>query len=240
MRYLAVGKINVTDELTKKIFGLSFDINALWAVAIAGLIVCGGGLYVARKATSGVPSRAQLLWETLVGAVSDQVEAMIGPEGRPIVPLALTLFVFILVCNWMEIFFWTGHNPAYLPTPASNVNLTYMMALIVFVITTFVAIKHAGIKKYAWHLVYPLPTTWVEELAKPLSLSLRLFGNVFAGALIFSLVAGLFQSLLPVVFVIDIVWLPFDLIIFLIQAFIFSMLTIIYYQQALRVGQDGH
>ncbi len=243
-RVLAVGTVNVTDELTKKIFGFTIDINDLWATVIAGLIVCGFGLWIARGATAGVPSKGQLFWEAVVETVGDQVERNIGPQGRRVVPLAITLFVFILTSNWMELFFWTGHNPAYLPTPTSNVNLDYMMALVVFVVVNFVAIKHAGPVRYFKHFFEPyailFPLKLVEEITKPLTLSLRLFGNVFTGALVFALLSGLFVHVLWPVFIGDIIWLPFDLFIFLIQAFIFALLTVIYYQQALEVAEAGH
>lgn len=244
MRVVATAKVHVTDELTRKFLGYSFDVNDLWALAVAGILVCGFGLYVARKASAGTPSKAQLLWEVVVGTVSDYVEETIGPAGRPVVPLAVTLFVLILTCNWLEVFFWTGHNPSYMPTPTSNVNIDYMMAFLVFVVTNAVAIKRAGLKRYLAHFgrspIWLLPLWIIEELIKPITLSLRLFGNVFTGALVFALVSGLFLHFLPPVFFIDIIWLPFDLGIFLIQAFIFALLTIIYYQQAVDVASGHH
>jgi F-type H+-transporting ATPase subunit a len=244
VRYVALGKVAVTDELTHKIAGVTIDINDLWAAVIAAGLVLWFGLHVARRATSGKPTKAQLLWELIVGTVSDQVERMLGPSGRPVVPLAVTLFVFILTCNWMEIFFWTGHDPSYMPTPTSNVNIDYMMALVVFVTVNVVAIRKAGLKRYLAHFFKPyaalFPLKLIEEISKPLTLSLRLFGNVFTGALVFALLAGLFAHFLPPIFVGDVIWLPFDLAIFLIQAFIFALLTVIYYQQALEVATDEH
>lgn len=237
---LAVGTVHVTDELTQKLFGVNIDINDLWAVLFAALFVCGSGVYVARHATAGVPSKPQLVWETIIDAVTAQV----GESARPVIPLAVTLFTFILTCNWFELFFWSGHDPAYLPTPTSNINLDYAMALVVFVVTTFVSIKHAGLRRYFGHFFKPykimFPLEVVSELAKPITLALRLFGNVFSGALIFALISGLFQHFLPPIFLIDLIWLPFDLAVFFIQAFIFALLTIIYYQQALALSDGGH
>lgn len=244
MSLLAVN-VSSTDEYTPKIFGVRIDANDLWATAIAAILVIGFGLYVARRAHSGVPSKPQVLWEIVVGGVSDQVERMLGPGGRPVVPLAVTLFMFILGCNWLEFFFWTGHVTALVPTPTSNVNLDYAMALFVFVVTNAVAIRKAGLRRYVGHFFSKpralAPLKIIEELVKPLSLSLRLFGNVFTGALIFALLSGLFVSIYVPIFLIDIIWLPFDLAVFLIQAFIFALLTVIYYQQALEVGSEtGH
>lgn len=235
--------VSATDEYTPKIFGIDWDANVFWATIIAAVIVILFGLWMARRATDGVPSKPQVLWELVVGGVSDQVERMIGPEGRPVVPLAVTLFVFILACNWLEVFFWTGHETALVPTPTSNVNIDYAMALVVFIVTNVVAYRHAGFRRYFGRFIRPLglgQLTLVEEIVKPVSLSLRLFGNVFSGALIFALVSGLFASIYVPIFLIDIIWLPFDLAVFFIQAFIFALLTIIYYQQALNVAHGGH
>lgn len=235
--------VSATDEWTTKIFGVTIDANDLWGAVLAAIIVIAGALWMSRRVTDGVPGKAQVLWELVVGGVSDQVEAMIGPEGRPIIPLAVTLFVFILTCNWIEIFFWSGHATALMPTPTSNVNIDYGMALIVFIVTNVTAFRHAGAKRYFMRFVKPPglgQLTLVEEIVKPVSLSLRLFGNVFSGALIFSLVAGLFAKIYVPIFIIDVVWLPFDLAVFALQAFIFALLTVIYYQQALNVAHGGH
>jgi F-type H+-transporting ATPase subunit a len=238
VKVLAATSVSVSDGWEKTFFGLSFSINDIWAAFLAFLVVGTFGFLVARKATSGVPSRAQLIWEVVVGAVQDQVESMIGPAGRPIVPVAITLFVFILCCNWFELFFWTGHTTALLPTPTSNVNIDYAMAIFVIGMAQITGLRRAGPLKYIRH--YTNPLNLVELISNFLSLALRLFGNVFAGALSFALLAGLFKTLLPAVFVGDILWLPFDLVIFLIQAFIFSLLSIVYYQQAVAIASGGH
>jgi F-type H+-transporting ATPase subunit a len=234
--------VSATDEYTPKIFGFDIDANDLWATVVAAILVIGFGLWMARRVTSGVPSKPQVLWELIVGGVSDSVERMVGSEGRPVVPLACTLFVFILACNWMELFFWTGHNTALLPTPTSNVNIDYALALVVFVITNVVAFRKAGFVKYFGRFLKPGmgQLALVEEIVKPVSLSLRLFGNVFSGALIFALVSGLFANIYVPITIIDVIWLPFDLAVFFLQAFIFALLTIIYYQQALQVAHGGH
>lgn len=227
----------ITDDVTKKIFGYTIDVNDLWSTVLAAGIVAASGLFVAHRMTTGTPGKLQLLWETLVGWVGDTL----GPSARQAVPLATTLFAFILVANWFEIFFPLGHAPNYIPTPTSNVNIDYIMALTVFVYTNATAIKRAGLGRYLRHFAkpYKFQTIFnvIEELVKVLSLSLRLFGNVFAGALVLALVAGLFP--LFIIPFVDVIWVPFDLFIFAIQAFIFALLTIIYYQQAVAVGEGA-
>src|ERR1019366_964785 len=96
-RFLAAN-INVE----RKLFGLTFDLDTLWATLAAIVIVIGLGLYLRSKATAGVPGKLQLVWEMGVSAVRKQVDGAIGPCGAAIVPLAVTLFVFILVANWFE------------------------------------------------------------------------------------------------------------------------------------------
>jgi len=234
--------VSATDEYTPKIFGFRLDLNDLWAMLLAGALVVGFGIWVARKASSGVPSKPQVLWELVVDGVSTQVERSMGPKGRPVIPLAITLFMFILCANWMELFFWTGHNTSLLPTPTSNVNIDYAMALVVFVVTNYVGLRNAGFGRFFGRFLKPGlgQLALVEEIVKPFSLSLRLFGNVFSGALIFALVSGLFASVYVPIFLIDIIWLPFDLAVFFLQAFIFALLTIIYYQQAFEVAEGSH
>ena len=235
--------VSATDEYTPKIFGIEIDANVIWATLLAGAIVIILGLWMARRVTDGVPSKPQVLWELVVGGVSDQVERMIGPEGRAIVPLAVTLFVFILTMNWLEVFYWTGHETSLLPTPTSNVNIDYAMGFTVFFVTNYVAFTHAGARRYFGRFIRPIglgQLNLIEEIVKPISLSLRLFGNVFSGALIFALVSGLFAKTYVPITIIDAVWFPFDLAIFFLQAFIFALLTIIYYQQALNVASGGH
>jgi F-type H+-transporting ATPase subunit a len=241
MRLLAVN-VSATDEYTPKILGFRLDLNDLWAMLIAGALVIGFGIWVARKASSGVPSKPQVLWELVVDGVSTQVERSMGPKGRPVIPLAITLFMFILAANWLELFFWSGHSTSLLPTPTSNVNIDYAMALVVFVVTNYVGLRNAGFRRFFGRF-FKLglgQLNLVEEIVKPFSLALRLFGNVFSGALIFALVSGLFASIYVPIFLIDIIWLPFDLAVFFLQAFIFALLTIIYYQQAFEVAEGSH
>lgn len=238
------GNVCVTDDVYIQVFKGPFgelDVNDMWATVVAATIVAVGGLLVARKMTSGVPGKLQLAWETVVGAIGDEVESRLGPAGRPVVPLAVCLFTFILIANWLEIFWPAGHAPNYMPTPTSNVNIDYLMAVTVLVYTNSVAIRRAGLRKYLKHFTRYgkalAPIQVVEEASKLLSLSLRLFGNVFTGALVLALIAGLFP--LFVIPFADIIWVPFDLFIFAIQAFIFALLTIIYYQEAVSIGGEG-
>lgn len=235
------GNVCVTDDLTVKVFGRTIAINDLWATVVAAAIVAVAGLVVARRATSGTPGKLQLVVEGLIGAVTTQVEERMGSRGRQVIPLAVCLFAFILVANWFEFFWWAGHSPNYMPTPTSNVNIDFAMAFTVLIYTNAVAIKRAGLRRYIGHFARYgkalAPIFVVEELSKFLSLPLRLFGNVFTGALVLALIAGLFP--LFIIPFANIIWVPFDLFIFAIQAFIFALLTIVYYQQAVDIAEEG-
>ncbi len=238
---LASGNINISNHVTRKVFGLSIELDVVWSSLIAGLIVIGLGLLTARRATSGVPGKLQLFFETTVDQVNQLVESTVGPAGVRIVPLALALFLFILTANWLEVIPSSPRGGTeYLPSPTANVNLTYAMALIVIVIVHAASIRARGLRGYVKHYFQPFPFFFpinvIEEITKPITLALRLFGNLFAGTLMLLLIA----ALLPVfiVPVADVAWKLFDMFIGFIQAFIFALLTIVYYGMATTVDAE--
>jgi F-type H+-transporting ATPase subunit a len=238
---LASGNINISNHVTRKIFGLDIELDVVWATLIAGVIVISLGILAARRATSGVPGKIQLFFETTVDQVNQLVESTVGPAGKRIVPLALALFLFILTANWLEVIPSSPRGGTeYLPSPTANVNLTYAMALIVIVIVHAASIRARGLRGYVKHYFQPFPFFFpinvIEEITKPITLALRLFGNLFAGTLMLLLIA----ALLPVfiVPVADVAWKLFDMFIGFIQAFIFALLTIVYYGMATTVDAE--
>ena len=124
--------INVGDHLQKTIGGLTFNLDTIWATVVAAVIVIGLGLALRRKATSGVPGKLQLVWEVIVGAVQQQVEGSDSPGGSPIVPFAVTLFLFILIANWFS-FLGLGSDIEWLGPPTGDINLTLGLALVVII-----------------------------------------------------------------------------------------------------------
>jgi F-type H+-transporting ATPase subunit a len=242
--------ISVGDHVQRKVFGLTINVDIVWATCIAGAIVILLGLILRAKATSGVPGKFQLAWEMAVGAVQGQVNDSIGPRGAAIVPLALTLFVFIFTCNLFEVV-GIGSKLDVLPAPTSDINLPLAMALYVIVLVHRAAIKNRGVKGYfAHYFSQPFPKklffvngfmNGIEELVKPVTLTLRLFGNLFAGGLMLSLLAalvawkfgsfGVIGGVLSALF--TVVWKLFDMLIGGIQAFIFALLTILYFDTAM-------
>ncbi len=222
--------IPVGEHITRTFGGLTFNVDTIWTTCIAAVIVLALGFYMRAKVTSGVPSGIQLFFETLVEFVGDLVESTIGRRASRLVPLAVSLFLFILVANWLSII-PGGYPKDYLPTPASDVNTTYALSLVVILVVHAAGFR-AKKAKYLKHFVSPI--NLIEEITKPITLSLRLFGNLFAGGLMVALIA----SLLPVYLVpfMTAGWKLFDMFIGFLQAFIFSLLTIVYFGLAVEEG----
>jgi F-type H+-transporting ATPase subunit a len=238
--HLALGKITIGDHAeATKLFGLQVNWDIVWSTLLAGAFVIWLGLRMAKRATSGVPSKLQLFYEMVTEQIRELTDSVIGPEGRQFVPLALTLFLFILVCNWIEVI-PSGHGPDWLPAPTSDINLPLAMALTVFVWSNAKAFKNRGFVGYWKHFAQPYglmtPINLIEEITKPVTMTFRLFGNIFAGGLmVFVMVA-----LLPpyVYFFPEMGWKLFDMFIGAIQAFIFALLTIMY--MGMAMSKEGH
>jgi F-type H+-transporting ATPase subunit a len=231
----AAGKITVGDHPIgpTKIGPLTVNLEIVWASLLAAVIVLALGFAVRHKATKGVPGKLQLAYEAIVEQIRELADSSVGTEGRRFVPLAIMLFLFILICNWFEILPNTGKN--WLPTPTGDVNLPLAMALMVIVWVHVESIKARGMRGYLSHYAQPykamIPINIIEELTKPITLTFRLFGNIFSGGLMVVVMA----TLLPwyASFVGQMIWKPFDLGIGLIQAFIFALLTILYFGMAM-------
>lgn len=236
---LLAAEDNIGDEIghhvTVTIGGFVFNLDTIWSTAIAGAIVIGLGLLLRARVTSGVPGRLQLVWENVVGQVRTQVADQIGPTAPFVVPLAITLFMFILIANWLELV----PSMHTVPAPTADVNLTFALALVVIVWMHITAVRRKGVGAYFKHYAQPykllVPINIIEELAKPVTLALRLFGNIFSGTIMLILI-GLFP-----VFIVPLpnaVWKLFDMFIGVIQAFIFALLTILYFASAVETEES--
>ncbi len=233
--------VEVGDHIEWHLFGLTFNVDTILGTLVAGFIVVALGLLLRRSINSRKPSKLQIFFETVVAQVEEQVEGSMGIRTAPfVVPLAVTLFLFILIANWLAIV-PTGHHPEYMPPPASDVNLTYALALFVIVLVHITGVRKRGFRSYYHHLLTPhpamLPINIIEEIARPLTLALRLFGNIFSGVIMVSLIA-LFPAY--ILWAPDIIWKLFDMFIGLIQAFIFGLLTILYFASARPVEEGAH
>lgn len=226
--------------------GLTINVDTVISTLVAAAIVIALGLWVRAKVTSGVPNKPQLLLETIFGWARDQVKENIGITLAPyVIPLAFTLFLFILVANWLSLLPVQIGGKDYVPPPTFDPNLTYAMMIVVIVWVWVAGIRKHGVGGYLMHVVkgpgnnaFLAPiNVIVEVIANPIALALRLFGNIFAGTIMVSVI-----GLLPFY----IAWAPlagwklFDMAIGLIQAFVFALLTIIYFSQALQSHEEAH
>ena len=198
----------VWNQCAGNFFAINVD-SMFWAIVL-GLLFIFLFRKVAKKAETGVPSRFQAAIEMIVEFVDTSVKETFHGKSDLIAPLALTIFVWVFFMNLMDLIpvDWipfTAHAigiPYMKVVPTTDVNITFAMALTVFALIIFYTIKYKGVGGFVKELTlqpfnHPaaIPVNLILEgvalLAKPLSLSLRLFGNLFAGELIFILIAGL-------------------------------------------------
>ena len=229
-----------------------------WDTVITTLVVGGiafGFLWlVVRGATSGVPGKRQAVVELLVDFVNDQAKSIYHGASRLVAPLALSTFWLVLVLNSMDFLpvDWMAkitHSfaPHWRIVPTADVNTTFALALSIFFLMIAFAIRAKGLGGWIHELLTTpfgkFPLLWpanllmniVEYLSKPLSHSLRLYGNIYAGEIIF-LLLGLWAAtgLAGTIFggVLHLGWAIFHILIVALQAFIFMMLTVVYLSMA--------
>ena len=248
--------------------------SMFWSIAL-GVLGCWVLWLAARKATSGVPGRFQAAVEFLVEMVDNQAKDIVhNAESRKVVaPLALTVFVWILLLNamdllpvdlvpvlWQLIYGAAGHDPehAYMrAVPTADLSITMGLSLSVLLISLYYNVKIKGLGGWVRELfTAPFgahPLLWpfnfmmqmIEFVAKTISHGMRLFGNMYAGELIFLLLAmmgGAFTlsvtgfALAAGHIVAGLAWAIFHILIIVLQAFVFMMLTLVYIGQA----HDSH
>jgi F-type H+-transporting ATPase subunit a len=231
-------EITIGEHVTRTAGGLTFNIDTIISSLVAGAMVLLLGFLARRALTKDtddhVPTKLQLVWEAIVGQVNKQVEDNLGKVHPYAAPLAISLFFFILFCNWLEILpTELNHDTHLLPAPTADTNLTYALALVTIVSVWVYGIRTKGVKGYFRHFLEPfpvmLPLNVLEELIKPVTLALRLFGNIFAGGIMLALI-----TLMPVyvLWAPNLLWKGFDMAIGVIQAFIFALLTVLYFAMA--------
>jgi len=242
------------------------NIDTLFWSLMMGFLGCFFMWRAAKVATAGVPGRFQALVEMLVEMVNDQAKAIINSaeSRRFVAPLAMTVFVWITLMNSLDllpvdlpnkIFAWTGLDGLIQYNrivPTADLNGTFGMALGVLLLMLYynVKIKHLGgfihelfcapFGNKIWLYPFNLLLNLIEFVAKTVSLAMRLFGNMYAGELLFLLIALLGATATWWGFGMHLVagtaWAIFHILIILLQAFIFMMLTLVYIGQA----HEGH
>jgi F-type H+-transporting ATPase subunit a len=233
-------------------------------------VLFGGSFYLAaRKATTGVPGKFQNFVELVVEFIDEQVRDSFHGTSKLLAPLALTIFCWVFLFNAMDVLPvdllpWVAHSlgvPHLKVVPSTDVNVTFGMSLTVFILIIYYSIREKGLGGFLAEFtlqpfssqnkvvkVILVPFNFILEiipfLARPISLSLRLYGNLFAGEMIFLLLAILslhgmeqlthFSGWIFVVmqFVLAFAWAVFHLLVITLQAFIFMVLTIVYLSMA--------
>ncbi|ENI4127404.1 F0F1 ATP synthase subunit A [Vibrio fluvialis] len=228
--------------------GINIDsMIMVWVLGIAFILAFR---FAVSKGTKGVPGRFQCFIELIFEFVENIVSEIFLAKDKLIGPLALTIFVWVLLMNAIDLLpidfipaitrmLGIGH---FRDLPSADVNITMSMALGVFALVIFYTLKNKGIKGFIKELTtqpfsHPLlyPVNFVLELvtliSKPISLGLRLFGNMYAGEMIFILIA-----LMPwwMQWALSVPWALFHILIVVLQAFIFMVLTVVYLGMAVE------
>ena len=240
---------------------MAINVDSMFWSAFLGLVFCFMFWRVAKRSSVATPTKFQAAVEAIVEFVDSSVKETFHGKSRLIAPLGLTIFVWVFLMNLMDLIpvDWIPMASAAIGipymkvVPSTDVNITFGMSIAVFFLIIFYTIKNKGVTGFIAELtLHPIapPTKGVgllaapfiiafnfllesvALLAKPISLSLRLFGNMFAGELIFILIALLGIWQLPLHFG----WAVFHVLIVTLQAFIFMMLTIVY----LSLASESH
>jgi F-type H+-transporting ATPase subunit a len=234
----------------------AYNVDTLGVSIVLGLIFSFVFYRVAKKASTGVPSGFTNFIEMCVEFVDSNVREIFHAKNNVIAPLSLTIFCWVVLMNTMDLIpvdiiplaaQWVTGNPHlyFKAVPTTDPNITFGMSIGVFILIIYYSIKIKGVGGFLGELtLHPfsssnlfvkimfMPFNFLLEgvslIAKPISLALRLFGNLYAGELIFLLIAMLGWYQLPLHFV----WAVFHILIVLLQAFVFMMLTIVYLSMA--------
>jgi F-type H+-transporting ATPase subunit a len=241
--------------------GIPDHVTYTWLV----MIILAGVAFMATRRLELVPRGAQNAMEVVLEQIQGMIDDVMGPQGRPYLPFIATLGLFILTANLMSLV------PG-LAGPTTNLNTTAACALVVFFAYHAIGLRTQGVVTYIKHFMGPvwwlaplmMPIEIISHLARPLSLTLRLFGNMVGGhillAVIFflmglngligwalhgglagALVGGL-SGVIAIVFTVGFLY-PLKMLVSFLQAFIFVMLTMLYIAGAIEhaeEGQDGH
>jgi F-type H+-transporting ATPase subunit a len=276
--HLSFNAHGVNGNLTDTGFWVLHYDTLIMSVAL-GILVMGLIWLVARKATSGVPSKTQAFVELTFGFIDEQVKNIFhGNRHSFIAPTALTVFLWVFAMNSMDflpvdwvagiVSFFGGEHAKWRAVPTSDINTTFALALAVWFLMIYFSIKVKGLGGWVHELFYApfggakffKPKTAmgfvglllspllfvanfafniIEYVSKPLSHSLRLFGNMYAGEVIFLLI-GLWAAtgLTGTIFgaILGAGWSIFHILIVALQAFIFMMLTVVY----LAMAHESH
>ncbi|MFA5531877.1 MAG: F0F1 ATP synthase subunit A [Thiohalomonadaceae bacterium] len=251
-----------TAQEAKEMGFWAFHVDSLGWSLLLGLLFFFVFRAAAKKATAGTPGGLQNFVEWIVEFIDHSVRGSFSGKNDLVAPIALTVFVWIFLMNFMDLIAvdflpqvagWVGatflgmdpHHVYFKVVPTTDPNITFGMAIAVFWLILYYSVKVKGLGGFAAELAFQPFPKWlapvnlllegVSLLARPISLALRLFGNMYAGEMIFILIAlmygagwalGLFGGVL------QLGWAIFHILIITLQAFIFMTLTIVYLDMA--------
>jgi F-type H+-transporting ATPase subunit a len=214
---------------TAEWLGFTFNVETLEMTWISMAVV----LFIAIMATRGlkmIPGRWQALLEIVYDGLAAQIDSSMGKKGQVFAPFLVSLFLFILISNWVGLF-------PTMASPTNDLNTTLGLAVMVVVVVHLAGLGFKGFG-YIKHFFQPFAPfvviNIIEELAKPVTLAFRLFGNILAGEILIIILLKLVPIWMPVP---SVVWLAFSLFVGVIQAFIFTMLSMSYLSNAVN---DSH
>ncbi len=235
----------------------TINLDTLITSLLMGFLMVFGFWLATRKATAGVPGKWQAFIEILLEFVDRQARDTYHGKSKLVTPIAITIFFWILLMNLLKMIpadfiakpLELLGVPYWKPVPTADVNATLGMSFSVFFLMLFFALRSKGLGGFAkefltapfgkWMMPFNLILNIVEWLSKPISLAMRLFGNMFGGEIVFLLIwvlggAGLLGLLGGATFGLG--WMIFHLLVVPLQAFIFMMLSIVY----LSLSEDSH
>jgi F-type H+-transporting ATPase subunit a len=246
---------------------MTINIDSVFFLLLMSVLFIGLFLYVSRRATAGVPGKLQCALEMVVTGIDGLVRETFHGQSKFIAPLAVTVFCLVFLMNFMDmipvdLLPWAAHSagiPYLRVVPTADLNTTLGMGFGVFLLIHYFGIKHKGFGLFIkeaftapFHASGPIGTVLlapanlllrlIEEMVRPVSLGLRLFGNMYAGELIFILIAVMTlgasldalstYAMMPVQFISGFIWTAFHVLVITLQAFIFMMLTVVYLSMA--------
>jgi F-type H+-transporting ATPase subunit a len=239
----------------------AFHLDSLgWSIAL-GVFFLWFFRRVAKSATAGVPSGMQNFAEWIMEFIDDSVRGSFTAKNPLVAPMAMTIFIWVFLMNFMDLIAVDflpqvaaaiggaagadPHHVFFKVVPSTDPNITFGMALSVFVLMLYYSIKIKGLGGFLGELAFQPFGKWgmpvnlllegVTLISKPISLALRLFGNMYAGEMIFILIAIMYGAgilLGSFAGVLQLGWAIFHILIITLQAFIFMTLTIVYMEMA--------
>ena len=206
--------------------------DAMITSSVITILICAAAIFVSRRVSVEDPTPLQNMVEMGIEKLHSFFSELMGEEMcRKYFPLVGTLFIYILICNYSGLLPFAGQAPGF-QAPTSDINFPAGLALLVIILVQLIGIReHHGMgtyKRMIQPFVFILPLMLMDELAKPISLTFRLYGNTFGDEQVVDVLRELCPVLLPVVMQFLVV------ILALIQAVVFALLTAIYIGEAVE------